>query len=183
MQECSDGAQRIRRIVQDLLAFSHSSQGKISCVDINELIDRTVRILWNEIKYRADIVKDYKATSHIWVDSNQISQVFLNVIINATSAIKKNTAADKGVITISTSEDDSFIVITISDTGCGIPKQVVGKIFDAFYTTFGGTGLGLYVSRNILNNHGGTIEAANGAKGGAVFTIRLPKVRQNQAKE
>jgi len=183
VQECSDGANRIKRIVQDLLAFSHSSQGKINCVNVNDLMDTTVRILWNEIKYKADLTRDYKAATNIWVDSNQISQVFLNLIINASHAIKKVVTQEKGNIYISTMEDEKYVIIKIADTGCGIPKKDMPKIFDAFYTTSGGTGLGLYVSRRIIENHGGTITAAAGEKVGAVFTVKLPKVRANTLKE
>jgi len=177
VQECADGAARIKRIVQDLLAFSHTSQGKINCVDINELLDRTVRILWNEIKYRADIVKDYKALTHIWVDSNQISQVFLNIIINASNAIKKNTASEKGKISIATAEDDKFITITIADTGCGIPERDLPCIFDPFFTTKEvgkGTGLGLSVSYGIIKKHGGRITVDSCEGKGCKFTVLIP---------
>ena len=183
VQECTDGANRIKRIVQDLLAFSHSSQGKVNCIDVNELMDTTLRILWNEIKYKSDLTRDYKAVTHIWVDSNQISQVFLNLIINASHAIKKLTSCEKGNIFISTMEDEKYVIIKIADTGCGIPKKDMPRIFDAFYTTSGGTGLGLYVSKRIIENHGGTITAAAGNKSGAIFTVKLPKVRANTLKE
>jgi len=183
VQECLDGANRIKRIVQDLLAFSHGSQGKINCVNINELLDTTVRILWNEIKYKSEMIRDYKAVANVWVDSNQVSQVFLNLIINSSQAIKKLTSSEKGNIFISTMEDEKYVIIKIADTGCGISKKDMPKIFDAFYTTSGGTGLGLYVSRRIVENHNGTITAANGEKSGAVFTVKLPKVRPNIAKE
>lgn len=183
VQECLDGANRIKRIVQDLLAFSHSSQGKVNNININDLLDTTVRILWNEIKYKSELSRDYKAATNIWIDSNQISQVFLNLILNASHAIKKLTSSEKGNIFISTIEDEKYVIIKIADTGCGIPKKDMPKIFNAFYTTSGGTGLGLYVSRRIVENHGGTITAANGEKSGAVFTVKLPKVRPNIAKE
>lgn len=175
IQECLDGANRIKRIVQDLLAFSHTSQGKETRADVNELLDTTARILWNEIKYKADIVRDYKASTPIWVDSNQISQIFLNLIINSANAIKKNTSLERGTIFLSTREDEKYISIIVADTGCGIPAKNLQKIFEPFFTTSGGTGLGLYVSRKIAVNHGGTIDVKNGEKSGAVFTVKLPK--------
>ncbi len=174
LTECLEGANRIKRIVQDLLSFSHNSRGKTRNIDVNELLDTTLRILENEIKYRADIVRDYKASVTLWGDANQISQVFLNIIVNAANALKRVNTTVRGVITVATRDDGQQIVIEISDTGSGIPAKTLPKIFDAFFTTSGGTGLGLYVSKNIIINHGGTITAANSPKGGAVFTVTLP---------
>jgi two-component system NtrC family sensor kinase len=175
VQEGLDGANRIKRIVQDLLAFSHSSQGKLVNVDVNELLDVTVRILWNEIKYKVDVTRDYRATTKIWIDSNQISQVFLNLIINASHAIKSNVSSDRGTISLATSEDEDNIFIIVSDTGCGIPEKNLQNIFEPFFTTSGGTGLGLYVSQKIINDHGGVMIASNGKNSGAILTVKLPK--------
>lgn len=172
LEECSDGVNRIKRIVQDLLSFSHPSQGKRQFVDINNLIDATVRILWNEIKYKVDVTKDYKLASMIWIDPNKISQVFLNLIINAVHAIK-----DKGTISISTEEDSDRAVIRISDTGCGIARDDLEKVFKPFYTSKGGTGLGLYVSKNIVEGAKGTISVESTEGTGTTFTIKFPKTR------
>ncbi len=170
VEECADGVSRIKRIVQDLLSFSHPSQGKIQFVDINELLDATMRILWNEIKYKVDIVRQYELSSQIWIDPNKISQVFLNLIINAVHAIK-----DRGTITITTRERDGGITVIISDSGCGISRDKLKKIFDPFYTSKGGTGLGLYVSKNIVEGAEGTISVESKEDEGTTFTIDLPK--------
>lgn len=170
IQECRDGTERIKRIVQDLLLFSHPSSGKKVLVDVNSLLDVAVRILWNHIKYKAEIIKDYQAVSKVWIDSNQLSQVFFNLIINSTQAIK-----DRGTITMSTREDDSHIKVKISDTGCGMDKMTLSKIFTAFYTTKGGTGLGLFLSRNIIKELGGSIEVESVVGKGTSFTVIIPK--------
>ncbi|MCP4652163.1 MAG: GHKL domain-containing protein [Candidatus Omnitrophica bacterium] len=175
VQECCDGANRIKRIVQDLLTFSHASKGRRSCDDINKLLDATIRILWNEIKYKADVVKDYKATTHVWVDANKVSQVFLNLILNAAAAIKQVTSQEKGTISVSTTEDDKNVIVKVIDTGPGIPKKVYSRIFDPFFTTKGGTGLGLHVSRKIIMNHGGALEVEATSGKGTTFVVSLPK--------
>jgi len=173
LEECSDGVNRIKRIVQDLLSFSHPSQGKRQFVNINNLLDATVRILWNEIKYKVDITKDYKLVSQIWIDPNKISQVFLNLIINAVHAIK-----DKGTISIFTEETDKTVTVKIKDTGCGISPENLQNIFKPFYTSKGGTGLGLYVSKNIVESAGGSIKAESKVNEGTCFTIQLIKQKE-----
>ena len=152
------------------MLFSHPSSGKKVLVDVNSLLDVAVRILWNHLKYKAEIVKDYQAVTKVWIDSNQLSQVFFNLIINSAQAIK-----DRGTITMSTQEDASNIRVKISDTGCGMNKETLSKIFTAFYTTKGGTGLGLFLSRNIIKDLGGSIEVESQAGKGTLFTVIIPK--------
>jgi len=173
LDECNEGVNRIKRIVQDLLSFSHRSRGKKVSTNINELLDVSIRILWNEIKYKVDIVKNYEAVTPLRIDPNQLSQVFLNIIINATHAVK-----NKGTIFLSTQENEKEFIIKVSDTGEGIPKEVLPKIFEPFFTTKGGTGLGLYVSKNIVENMGGRIEVETQLGEGSTFTIFLPKVKK-----
>jgi signal transduction histidine kinase len=170
VEECLEGTNRIKRVIGDLLSFSRRSKGKKALTDINRLLDATIKILWNEIKYKVDIIKDYRASTRIWVDPNQISQVFLNIIINGAYAIK-----DRGTIYISTHEDGENIFTRISDTGCGIPQKELSKIFEPFYTTRGGTGLGLSVSNTIVKSHGGEIKIESEVGRGTSFTIILPK--------
>jgi signal transduction histidine kinase len=170
LSECMEGSERIRRIVKDLLSFSHPAQGKKVFSDINNLLDSTIRILWNEIKYKVDVVKDYKASTQLWVDPNQVSQVFLNLILNAVQAIK-----DKGTVYLSTHEDDKYIFIKITDTGDGIKPQDYPRIFEPFYTTKNGTGLGLSVSKDIIERHKGRIETQSVVGKGSTFTVVLPK--------
>ncbi|RKY40675.1 MAG: hypothetical protein DRP76_01385 [Candidatus Omnitrophota bacterium] len=167
---CMEGANRIKRIIQDLLLFSHPAQGNRVLTDINTLMEATLRILWNEIKHKIDVVKDYKASASVDVDPNQVTQVFLNIIMNAAEVIE-----ERGTIYISTYEDDENVFVRISDTGPGIPKKILSKIFEPFFTTKKGTGLGLYVSRNIVTNHGGKIEVESKEGEGTTFTISFPK--------
>jgi two-component system NtrC family sensor kinase len=170
-QESLEGAQRIKKIVQDLRTFSRKSESQTMPIDINQILESTLSIVWNEIKYKVDVEKEYRASSKIWVDPTELSQVFLNILINAAQAIK-----NKGTITLSTWEDEKNIFVKISDNGCGIPSEILPKIFDPFFTTSKkGTGLGLSVSYNIIKKYQGEIEVESKVGKGASFTIQLPK--------
>lgn len=170
VEECIDGSNRIKRIVQDLLYFSHPSQGEKILTDVNKLLDVTARILWNEIKYKVDLIKDYKATTQLFLDPTKISEVFLNIIMNSVQAI-----GGRGTVYLSTYEDDKHVFIKISDTGCGIPRGELSKIFEPFYTTKGGTGLGLSVSKGIIDDYQGIIKVESKVGEGTTFIVGLPK--------
>jgi len=169
-QESLEGAKRIKKIVQDLRTFSRKAEAQKVPTDINQILESTLTIIWNEIKYKVDLVKDYQVKAKILADPTQLSQVFLNILINAAQAIK-----DKGTITLSTWEDAKNIYAKIQDTGCGIPPDVLPKIFDPFFTTKKGTGLGLSVSYNIIKQHQGDIRVESKLGEGTIFIIQLPK--------
>ena len=127
----------------------------------------------NEIKYHCDIVEDFQATHPILGNTSQLSQVFLNIIVNAGHAIE-----DKGTITIQTYDEDDTVVVKISDTGKGMNEKTMAQIFTPFFTTKAvgkGTGLGLSISYNIITNHHGTITVDSVIGDGTTFTITLPK--------
>ena len=170
-QESIEGAKRIKRIVQDLRTFSRKSESQQVLVDINQTLESTLSILWNEIKYKADVVKDYRAKHKLLANPTEISQVFLNILINASQAIK-----DKGTVMLSTWEDSKNVYAKISDTGCGIAQEILPKIFDPFFTTRKGTGLGLSVSYNIIKQHQGDIRVESKIGSGTSFIVQLPKV-------
>lgn len=177
LEECVDGANRIKKIVRDLLSFSQSSKGRRSFINVNNLLDSTISILWNEIKHEADLVKDCKNVSHFWADSSQLSQVFLNVILNAIESLKAKKK--RGVINIATYEDEKNVFVKVSDSGCGMTKDELSSIYEPFFTTKNGTGLGLYVSKSIIDNHGGKIAVYSELGKGSTFTIILPKASKS----
>ena len=121
--------------------------------------------------------KSFLAKRMIECNPGQINQVFLNLLSNAAQAIK-----GEGSITIATEEDEKNLYVKISDTGSGIPPDVVSKIFDPFFTTKDvgkGTGLGLSISYSIIKNHQGKIEVESQVGKGTTFTLTLPFLEKN----
>ena len=173
IRESLDGCDRVKKIVQDLKSFSRVDQAVRQTVDIHECLDSTINIVWNELKYKAKIVKEYQATTPITCFPQQLNQVFMNLLVNAAHAIDK-----EGVITIKTCQDDTFLSVAITDTGCGIKPENVGRIFEPFFTTKEvgkGTGLGLSIVYDIVTkNHHGDILVESKLGEGTTFTVKIP---------
>ena len=172
IDESKEGAERIKKIVQDLKDFAHPGQDKPKFADINQNIDSTVNVVWNELKYKADVIKDYGDLPRVQCYPQLLNQVFMNLLINAVQSIEK-----RGEINIKTRADNGYVEIKISDTGSGIPKENLNRIFDPFFTTKDvgkGTGLGLNVAYNIIKKHHGKIDVNSGVGKGTTFTIKIP---------
>ena len=170
--ESQEGTGRISRIVQDLKNFAHPGEEKETTFNVNENIESTLNIVWNELKYKAVVRKDYGDIPRILGYPQQLNQVFMNLLVNAAQAIP-----DKGEIRISTKSDGGYIEIGISDTGVGIPPENLPKLFDPFFTTKEvgkGTGLGLHVAYSIIEKHRGTIAVDSTVGTGTTFTVRIP---------
>lgn len=172
LEESLDGADRVKRIVQDLKNFSRIDGTDTAPTDVNKVLDSTVNIVWNELKHKATLNKEYGELPLVQGNHGQLSQVFMNILVNAIQAITVY-----GEIVIRTSHDDGFVRVAISDTGCGIPEDHLNRIFEPFYTTkeIGkGTGLGLSIVYDIVEKHRGRIEVASKAGKGTTFTVMLP---------
>jgi signal transduction histidine kinase len=172
ISESLEGTGRITRIVQDLKNFAHPGEEKESMFNVNENIESTLGIVWNELKYKTVVHKDFGDIPRIRGYPQQLNQVFMNLLVNAAQAIK-----EKGEIRISTRADNGYIDIKIADTGMGIPPENLPKLFDPFFTTKEvgkGTGLGLHVSYSIVEKHHGTIAVESDVGVGTTFTVRIP---------
>jgi PAS domain S-box-containing protein len=173
-------ARRTTHIVENLLNFSRKRSSQRIVTDIHELVERCVALLAYNFRAHNIVVKrDYDTTiPNIEIDEYQIQQVLMNIIINAAQAMQ-NDQIEKPRITISTrlNDSDNMVSVTISDNGPGIPENIKAKIFEPFFTTKGndqGTGLGLPVSRRIVESHGGQLEISDSDDGGAQFKVFLP---------
>jgi len=177
LSESRDGLLRVKRIVQDLRDFSRGGVGEVlQAIDVHAALDRTLNIVRNELKYKANIVRNYGTLPEIECMPSRLNQVFLNLLVNAGQSIDGN-----GTITISTGVDDDAW-ISVADTGCGIAPENLNRIFDPFFTTKPvgqGTGLGLSVSHSIVRKHGGRIDVESEVGRGTCFTVRLPLVQAN----
>lgn len=179
--ESDEGFERIISIISNLKNFSRQdSVQKFESCDFNSLIETTMTIVWNEIKYFAEVKKELHSLPQIKCIRNELNQVLLNIIINATQAIKSKNEDKLGIITIRTdiNEKEKNIICSISDNGPGIPLEIIGKIFDPFFTTKEsghGTGLGLSISYEIIvNKHNGNLSVKSSPGEGTEFIIKLP---------
>ncbi len=173
VKESQDGTERVRKIVADLKSFSRVDKSRKEYFNINDGLETTLNIVWNELKYKCTMEKDYGELPDLYCMPNQLNQVFMNLLVNAGQAIKD----DSGRVTIKTRADDSNIYVAISDTGVGIPRENLRKIFEPFFTTkeIGkGTGLGLSMAYDIVKKHGGHIDIRSEVGVGTKFTITLP---------
>ncbi len=172
--------ERHNQLINELLEFGRPHPGTMKYVDICELIENvlaSVKPLF--LKHETEL--EYLNTlddKQVLVDCNEekIKQVFINLIVNAIESMEK-----KGKLTVCLELECDFIIITIKDTGRGIPKEELDKIFEPFYTKKrGGSGLGLAISKRIVEIHGGTITVQSKAQQGSVFTVLLPAFNQQQ---
>lgn len=171
-KKAEEGIDRITRIVSSLRIFSRSSRSKAAPEDLHQILDGVVDIVWNQIKHKARLEKEYGYAGTVTCDAQAVGQVFMNLLVNAAQAIERD-----GVIRIRTSAARSGASIEISDTGGGIPAEILEKIFEPFFTTKDpgkGTGLGLSICRDIVRKHSGTIDVRSQPGKGTVFTVWLP---------
>lgn len=176
-----EGIQRITRIVQATKKFSHPGSETRTPSDINEILENTLTVAQNEIKYHADVIREYDTNlPKILCFPADLGQALLNIIINAAHAVGQrfNDGVGRGIIRIETRKRGANIEIRIQDTGCGIPEEHKDKIFNPFFTTKEvgkGTGQGLALAYTIVEDkHGGNISFVSRVGEGTIFTIRLP---------
>jgi PAS domain S-box-containing protein len=171
--ESREGLQRVKHIVQNLKDFSRPGGTEKEMADLERGLDSTLNVAWNEIKYKADIVKEYAGVPDLYCLPSQINQVFLNLLINAAHAIE-----GKGTIVVRTGYDDKVVWVEIEDNGSGIAPEHLDHIFEPFFTTKPvgkGTGLGLSIVYGIVQGHQGTIGVKSVVGKGTVFRVALPR--------
>lgn len=173
LRESKEGVTRVKKIVQDLKDFSYvHSDDQWQFADLHHGLNSTLNIVWNELKYKAEVQKDYGDLPAVECLPSQINQVFMNLLVNAAQAIET-----RGKIVLRTGSVDDTVWIEIEDNGKGIPADIVGRIFDPFFTTkpIGkGTGLGLSLSYGIIQKHHGRIEVDSTPGRGTRFRVWLP---------
>jgi len=164
--------ERIIHIVRDLKNFARLDEAEFKMADLNEGIETTLSLVGHELKDRIHVIKELSELPLVPCYPNRLNQVFMNLLINAYQSI-----SGQGEIRISTALVDHEVRISISDTGSGIRKEHLDKIFDPGFTTKGvgvGTGLGLPISAQIVQDHKGSITVASEVGRGSTFTIALP---------
>lgn len=175
LDETVNGLNRVSSIVANLKQVSHAGEHEMELADINEIINESLKVVWNELKYKMEIKKDLIDAPQIYCHPGEIQQVLMNLFINASHA-----CVDKGILTVSTTiikGNRDWLVINVADNGKGMPRSVKNKIFEPFFTTKAvgvGTGLGLSVTFGIIEKHEGNIEVISEEGEGTTFIITLP---------
>jgi signal transduction histidine kinase len=172
IEENIEGTERVKTIVLDLKNFSRIDNQERKTANLNTCLDETLRIVWNELKYKTTVIKEYGELPETECYPQQLNQVFVNILANAAQAI-----VDKGEIRIRTWATDASVFIAISDNGPGMPQEIRNRLFEPFFTTKEvgkGTGLGLSISYDIVKKHGGDILVDSQPAQGTTFTVRIP---------
>ncbi|MCW8826982.1 MAG: PAS domain S-box protein, partial [Gammaproteobacteria bacterium] len=173
VDESLEGVHRVKKIVQDLKDFSHVDEAEWQLGDLHAGLDSTLNIVHNELKYKAEVIKEYGEIPEIVCMGSQLNQVFMNMFINASHAIE-----DQGKVYVRTGQHDSdWVWVEIEDTGKGISPENLPHIFEPFFTTKEvgkGTGLGLSLTYGIIEKHHGRIEVESEVGVGTRFKIWLP---------
>jgi signal transduction histidine kinase len=177
---CVDGLKRVATIVRSMKEFAHPDSTDMSEVDLNRAIQSTIVIASNEYKYVADVETQLATIPTVMCYSGDVNQAVLNIIVNAAHAIGDivEKTGGKGKIVVSTRQEGDSVVISISDTGGGIPEHIRARIFDPFFTTKvvgKGTGQGLSIARSVIvDKHGGDLTLDTEVGKGTTFHLRLP---------
>ena len=173
VRESQEGLGRVRKIIQDLKEFSHVDRAEWQWTDLHAGLESTLNIVWNELKYKAEVVKNYGKLPQVECIPSQINQVFMNLLVNAAQAIEGH-----GIITIVTGAEGEWVYVDITDTGRGMSAEVQKRIFEPFFTTKPvgkGTGLGLSLSYGIVAKHHGRIDVRSTPSEGASFRVWIPR--------
>ena len=181
LAEAQEGTIRVRRIVRDLKILARGDEERYGAVDVRHVIDSSVGMMWNHIRHRAELVLDLEEVPLVHASESRLGQVILNLLINATQAFREGQGAVNQIRIGTRTDAVGRAVITITDTGAGIPPEVVGRVFDPFFTTkpIGiGTGLGLFICHGIVKALGGEISAESPPGQGATFRVVLPPSRK-----
>jgi two-component system, NtrC family, sensor kinase len=178
------GLDRIAQIVLQLRNFASPQMGRLQQVDLNATVRETVALFAPQFNDRIDIHGEYGDVPPVKCDTGQITQVIMNLLVNAGQAIKsqldkEGDAKRRGHIWVRTRRREPWVEVEVRDDGPGIPPDILPKIWDPFFTTKekGNTGLGLSISYNILHEHGGEIKVETQVGRGTAFTVRLPLER------
>jgi two-component system NtrC family sensor kinase len=175
-------AERAGKIVRNLLSFARQGQAEMGAVDLNDVARRTALLIGYEVRLREIDLRTELASDLTLVrgDRYQLQQVVVNLLTNAVQAVGDNPAGQPRLVTLRTRNADGRVLLEVEDTGPGVPDELLTNIFNPFFTTKEpgqGTGLGLSLSFNIVERHGGTLQARRGALGGALFVMSIPSSR------
>ncbi|MFN0247935.1 MAG: response regulator [Kofleriaceae bacterium] len=177
LEDARTAADRVREIVRDLKIFSRAEEERHGPVDVEHVLESTLRMAWNELRHRAKLVRNFGKVPPVEANESRLGQVFLNLIINAAHAIPTGNYEGNRITLTTAYDPKGRVMITISDTGTGIPLHVRPRLFTPFFTTKPvgvGTGLGLAISHRIITQLGGSLTFESEIGKGTDFVVTLP---------
>ncbi|MFO7527395.1 MAG: ATP-binding protein [Marinobacter sp.] len=181
LAESREGIERVKTIIAAMKDFSHIEEEEFKPADIHRGIETTLNVVNNELKYKAEVVREFGELPDVECIISQINQVVMNLLVNAAHAIESF-----GRITIRTRQEDDTVVIEVQDTGKGISPEHRHRIFEPFFTTKPvgkGTGLGLSLSFNIIEKHQGSLDLESTSGEGTCFRLTLPVTQPDTVNE
>ena len=181
LTEAREGASRVQRIVKDLKDASRGDQDHYGEVDVEQVMESTLKLAANELQHHARVVREYTRVPTITGNASRLGQVFLNLLVNAAHAIREGAAHENEIRLVLRSDERSRVVVEIHDSGHGIPEEHMARLFEPFFTTKDvgeGTGLGLFICHRIVTDLGGNIEVESSRGSGSVFRVVLPASSQ-----
>jgi two-component system NtrC family sensor kinase len=176
LRDLRTGLERVRLVVRNLQNLSRRADNEHGRVDLQRVLESAISMAWSHIKYRAVLTRSYAPLPEIWGSESRLGQVFLNLLVNAAQGVR-NGEPQSNRIEVTTRMDGESVAVEVKDSGEGMSKALLSRIFEPFFTTKGqgeGTGLGLPICREIIREHGGTIDVESELGRGTRFTVRLP---------
>jgi signal transduction histidine kinase/CheY-like chemotaxis protein len=176
--EALEGSHRVASLVRDLNSYSRVGDSHVGPIDLASMIERSIRLVANEIRHRAKLDVDCEPGLRVLGDKGGVQQVLINLLVNAAHSIEAGFV-DQNRIRVSARSQDQRILVEISDTGCGISPEALDRIFEPFFTTKAvgeGTGIGLSITRNILDSMGGSITVDSSPGVGSTFSVWMKLV-------
>ena len=175
--DAREAVERIRGIVRDVKLFSRPQDDERGAVDVRTVVESSIRMAWNEIRHRAQLVREFGAVPMVASHEARLGQVLLNLLVNAAQAIPEGHANQNEIRVVTKTAADGRVVIEVRDTGTGIPTELLARIFDPFFTTKPvgvGTGLGLSLCHRMVTDLGGEIAVESEVGKGSLFRVTLP---------
>jgi PAS domain S-box-containing protein len=187
LQDARDCAERIRLIVRDLKLFSRAEEpDRKQPVDVERVLESTLRMAWNEIRHRARLVKEYGSIPLVTANESRLGQVFLNLVVNAAQAIPEGNAEANEIRIVTAVDAAGRVQVDVRDTGPGIPPEVLSRLFTPFFTTKpagSGTGLGLSICQRLVKAMGGEIHVESVLGQGTLFRVLLPPAASDEIEQ
>lgn len=183
LADATDGAERVRKIVLGLRAFSRSEEEKRVAIDLRGALQAAIRLTANEVRHRARMVSELGELPNVVADDGQLTQVFINLIVNAAHAITAGKSDENRIIVRSRTDEQGRAVVEVADTGKGMTPEVLARVFDPFFTTKAigeGTGLGLSICHGIIEGLGGQIHIDSAPGQGTTVRVTLPAAPRSE---